>query len=80
MHLSVGEQKADRRRGKLWIRVLGAEKHPHKITLGGRNRHQIGLDYWNQGVGSGVRTVGLMLIPVVVFEFILFFLIALHAD
>ena len=31
---STGEQKADRTRGKLWIRVLGADKDPHKITLG----------------------------------------------
>ena len=30
---STGEQKADRRRGELWIRVLGAEKDPHKISL-----------------------------------------------
>ena len=30
---STGEQKADRRRGKLWIRLLGAEKDPHKISL-----------------------------------------------
>ena len=26
---SAGEQQADRRRGKLWIRVLGADKDPH---------------------------------------------------
>jgi len=30
---STGEQQADRRHGKLWIRVLGAKKDPHKISL-----------------------------------------------
>ena len=30
---STGEEKADKRRGEMWIRFLGAKKDPHKISL-----------------------------------------------
>ena len=35
---SATEQKADSRRAELWIRVLGEQKDPHKLTLGNWER------------------------------------------